>query len=210
MALKPCPQCGKMISDKAEKCPQCGLDIKNFPPEEISSDIHDVGNTSIIEKSIISDNSEPIEQAVLTEKYLSVENPIVNKKKNKTRKWLWFWLCFTWLVGIGAAIWIPIYRHNEKLNDRELVLKEMQRLDSVADVESKKLELINNQKLDSMAAVETEPERLEQVRQDSTTKVERNKKRKSHNHEKVDRREQVQEKASSSDRGAKLYDPSDF
>ena len=29
MSLVKCPECGKEVSDMAEKCPQCGIDIQN-------------------------------------------------------------------------------------------------------------------------------------------------------------------------------------
>ncbi|MCH5223981.1 MAG: hypothetical protein J1E82_08050, partial [Muribaculaceae bacterium] len=51
-------------------------------------------------------------------------------------------------VGIGAAIWIPVHLHNEKLKAEHLALLEQQRLDSIS-------------------AVEAELARLEQLRQDS-------------------------------------------
>ena len=31
MALIKCPECGKSISDKAEKCPHCGIPAEYFP-----------------------------------------------------------------------------------------------------------------------------------------------------------------------------------
>ena len=31
MALIKCPECGKSISDKAEKCPHCGIPSEYFP-----------------------------------------------------------------------------------------------------------------------------------------------------------------------------------
>lgn len=33
MALIPCPECGKMISDKAHNCPNCGLPSEYFVKE---------------------------------------------------------------------------------------------------------------------------------------------------------------------------------
>lgn len=41
MALIECPECGKMISDKAESCPNCGYPIYFPEEEEISEEITD-------------------------------------------------------------------------------------------------------------------------------------------------------------------------
>ena len=43
MSLVKCPECGKEVSDMAEKCPQCGIDIQN-----------NIGNNSKVGKKRIS------------------------------------------------------------------------------------------------------------------------------------------------------------
>ena len=157
MALKPCPQCGKMISDKAERCPKCGLDVKSLYLEENSQGTQNINNPPINEKAVINNTStqppnyeNPSHQgdpSVIKEpSYNEVSSYTENPKKSRTG--IWICVCIILAVGIGAAIWIPIYKHNEKIKAEHLALLEQQRLDSIA-------------------AVEAEMARLEQMRLDS-------------------------------------------
>ena len=44
MALMKCPECGRMISDKAENCPQCGyVLVKNELPKIRRTELHNTG-----------------------------------------------------------------------------------------------------------------------------------------------------------------------
>ena len=142
MALKPCPRCGKMISDKAERCPQCGLDVKNLNSAQNPQNQQPKSRPTIIDKPL------PQGQPTIIEEHSQYGNPTYVAPPKKSRTGLWICLGIILAVGIGAAIWIPVHRHNEKLKAEHLALLEQQRLDSIA-------------------AVEAELARLEQIRQDS-------------------------------------------
>ena len=129
MALKPCPRCGKMISDKAERCPKCALDLRNTSTQENARGARNAPQSPIIGKSTANDvPAQRSNPTVIPGPYQSVQpKKIVKPKKSKTG--LWIFLCIILAVGIGAAIWIPIYRNKEKLN---MALLEQRRLDSIA------------------------------------------------------------------------------
>ena len=142
MALKPCPRCGKMISDKAERCPQCGLDVMNINSAQNPQNQQPKSRPTIIDKPL------PQGQPTIIEKPSQDEYTTLIEQPKKSKKGLWICLCIILAIGIGAAIWIPVHRHNEKLRAEHIALLEQQRLDSIA-------------------AVEAELARLEQIRQDS-------------------------------------------
>ncbi|MCH5318211.1 MAG: zinc ribbon domain-containing protein [Paramuribaculum sp.] len=119
MALRDCPGCGKMISDKAERCPHCGVDPRkareNVAPEQ-----------------------KPVE-ATTAYSPKGANNGRGGKKK------LWLILVPLILIGIGVAIWVPVYQHKKA--------EEQARIEQMRQ--------------DSIAAVEAELARIEQLRQDS-------------------------------------------
>ena len=57
MALKPCPQCGKMISNKAERCPKCGLDLRNTSEQAKAPDAKNISQQPLIEKPTANEGS---------------------------------------------------------------------------------------------------------------------------------------------------------
>ena len=162
MSLKPCPQCGKMISDKAERCPKCGLDVRSLYSAENSQATQNINNPPINEKTAINNtstqppnNENPSHQGDPS----FIKEPPYNEvsyieKPKKSRSGLWISVCIILAVGIGAAIWIPVHLHNEKLKAEHLALLEQQRLDSIAAVRE-----------DSIKRAEIE--RIEKARQDS-------------------------------------------
>ena len=130
MALRPCPRCGKMISDKAEKCPHCGLDVKNFSSIGPSQELQNVSPPPTTEYRIPQGSPQVTENNSYEGNYPYIEPP------KKSRTVLWIFLGIIIAVGIGAAIWIPIHHHNEKMKAEHLALLEQQRLDSIAAVEA--------------------------------------------------------------------------
>ena len=129
--MKPCPRCGKMISDKATKCPQCGLDVNNISSTGNSQDPQNINRPPVNEWS--SQQGQP---------------PFIEPPR-KSKKGLWIGLIILLAVGIGAAIWIPVYRHNEKLKAEQLAIIEQHRRDSIAAVEAE-LARLEQQRLDSI------------------------------------------------------------
>ena len=124
MALKPCPQCGKMISDKAETCPKCGLDIKNLYSAENSQGTQNINNPPINENAELNNisiqppiNEKPSHQGdpSFIKEHSSNEASSYTGQMKKSRTGLWIVLSIILAVGIGAAIWIPVHLHNEKL-----------------------------------------------------------------------------------------------
>ena len=129
MALKPCPRCGKMISDKAERCPQCGLDVKNLNSAHNPQYQQNNSHPTIIDR--------PLQQGqpTIIDRPSQDEYPTIIEYPKKSKRGLWIFLSIILVVGIGAAIWIPIHHHNEKLKAEQLAIIEQQRLDSIAAVE---------------------------------------------------------------------------
>ena len=148
MALKPCPQCGKMISDKAERCPKCGLDLRNTSEQAKAPDAQNISQQPLIEKPTANEGSAYRSNPTIIERHYKSGQPARIDKPKKSRIGLWICVCIILVVGIGAAIWIPVHFHNEKLKAEHLALLEQQRMDSIA-------------------AVEAELARLEQHRKDS-------------------------------------------
>lgn len=145
MALKPCPRCGKLISDKAERCPKCGLDVRNFSSPGNSQGTQNIRSSSIIEKTAINNsftqlpiNEMSFQHTLPINKegsfYVGNQSYIEPPKKSKTG--LWICVSIILAVGIGAAIWIPVHLHNEKLKAKQLALLEQHRLASIAMAEA--------------------------------------------------------------------------
>ena len=158
MALKPCPQCGKMISDKAEKCPKCGLDIKNLYSAENSQGTQNINNPPINEKTALNNtsthqpsNEGPFNQGVSSSINEPSYNEVSSYKENpkKSRTGLWICVCIILAVSMGAAIWIPIYKHNEKIKAEQLARIILHRRDSIAAVEAE-LARLEQMRLDSI------------------------------------------------------------
>lgn len=120
MALRDCPECGKKISDKAERCPHCGVDPRKA-------------------RENVAPERKPVEA---TTAYGSNEP---NNGSGGGKKKLWLILVPLILIGIGIAIWVPVYQHKK----------------------AEELARIEQMRQDSIAAVEAELARIEQLRQDS-------------------------------------------
>ena len=114
MALKPCPRCGKMISDKAERCPQCGLEVKNINSAHNPQYQQNNSHPTIFDRPL--QQSQP----TIIEKPSQDEYPTVIEYPKKSKKGLWIFLSIVLAVVIGAAIWIPIHHHNEKLPEEKV------------------------------------------------------------------------------------------
>ncbi|MCH5318210.1 MAG: zinc ribbon domain-containing protein [Paramuribaculum sp.] len=108
MALRDCPECGKMISDKAERCPHCGVDPRKA-------------------RENVAPERKPLEA---TTAYGS-NGP--NNGGGGGKKKLWLILVLLILIGVGVAIWVPAYQHKK---DEELARIEQIRQDSIAAVEA--------------------------------------------------------------------------
>ena len=115
MALKPCPQCGKMISDKAERCPKCGLDLRNTSEQAKAPDAQNILQQPLIEKPTANEGSEYRSNPTIIERHYQSGQPTRIDKPKKSKRGLWIFLSIILAVGIGAAIWIPVHLHNEKL-----------------------------------------------------------------------------------------------
>ena len=88
-------------------------------------------------------------QPTIIEKPSQDEYPTIIEHPKKSKKGLWIFLSIILVVGIGAAIWISIHHHNEKLKAEQLALIEQQRLDSIAAVEAE-LAKLEQLRLDSI------------------------------------------------------------
>ena len=118
MSLKPCPQCGKMISDKAERCPKCGLDLRNTSEQAKAPDAQNISQQPLIEKPTANEGSAYRSNPTIIERhYQSGQHAWIDKPK-KSKRGLWIVLSIILAIGIGAAIWIPLY-HNQKLKKPE-------------------------------------------------------------------------------------------
>ncbi|MCH5318206.1 MAG: hypothetical protein J1E38_00680 [Paramuribaculum sp.] len=130
MALRDCPECGKMISDKAERCPHCGVD-----PREATEKV--------------TPERKPVEATT------AYSSKGTNDSRSGGKKKLCLILVPLILIGVGVAIWVPVYQH------KKAEAEEQARLEQIRQ--------------DSIAAVEAELARLEQLRQDSIAKEEKRK-----------------------------------
>lgn len=133
---KYCPECGNPLVGNEKFCPHCGTPVNS------------VSNRTLFENPTANDGSAPGGNHTLIDRpYQSGQPTLINKPK-KSKTGIWFWIGFLIPIGIGAAIWIPIYQHNEKIKAEQLAK-------------------IQKHRRDSVAAVKAELARLEQQRQDS-------------------------------------------
>ena len=149
MALKPCPRCGNYISDKAVRCPKCGLYLRNTSGQAKAPDAQNISQQTLNEKPTANEGSANRSNPTIIERPYQSGQPARIDKPKKSKTGLWIFLCIILAVGIGAAIWIPVHHHNEKLKAEHLALLEQQRLDSIAAVEAE-LARIEQQRRDSI------------------------------------------------------------
>ncbi|MCH5318212.1 MAG: zinc ribbon domain-containing protein [Paramuribaculum sp.] len=135
MALRDCPECGKMISDKAERCPHCGVDPRK-------------------ERENVAPERKPVEA---TTAYGSNEP---NNGSGGGKKKLWLILVPLILIGVGVAIWVPVYQHKKAEEQARI---EQMRQDSIAAVEAE-LARIEQWRQDSIKAAEDSIKREEEFR----------------------------------------------
>jgi len=49
MALIPCYECSREISDKAPACPHCGASVREAPPDQAARDLSEMGSAGSTE-----------------------------------------------------------------------------------------------------------------------------------------------------------------
>lgn len=134
--MKYCPGCGNPLYGNEKFCPRCGT------PQNSG------GNQTHIEPPTGNGGWPQGGNATRIDRPYPPGQPTRMNRPNKPKSGIWFWVGFLIAIGIGAAIWIPIYHHNEKTKAEEQAR-------------------IQQHKRDSITAVQAGLARLERQRQDS-------------------------------------------
>lgn len=97
MALIKCPECGKEISDKAEKCPSCGYPITGEKETKVNAEVAENDSSSEKEeREEPSESTDPADEHISDEKGAFVDLENENKEDTPHRKYR--------LLVVGALV----------------------------------------------------------------------------------------------------------